>query len=65
MQRFPMAGPARITELPKMAELSVEQFKARMQHPDVIVLDSRNYLSFGSQHIHGSWHLDLNGNFPT
>lgn len=48
-----------------MEELSVDQFKARMEAPDTIVLDSRNYLSYGSQHIKGSWHLDLNGNFPT
>jgi len=58
-------GPSRITELPVLDELSVEQFKTRMQDPDVIVLDSRTYLSFGSQHIPGAWHLDLNGNFPT
>lgn len=58
-------GPKRVAELPKMVELGVEQFKARMQEREVIVLDTRPYLSFGSQHIHGSWHLDLNGNFPT
>jgi len=58
-------GPALIAELPVLAELNVEQFKARMRDPDVIVLDSRTYLSFGSQHIPGAWHLDLNGNFPT
>ena len=29
------------------------------------VLDVRNYSAFSGQHIPGSWHLDLNGNFPT
>lgn len=58
-------GPTRISELPVLQELGVEQFEKKMQDPQVLVLDSRNYLSFGSQHISGSWHLDLNGNFPT
>jgi hypothetical protein len=31
----------------------------------LILLDTRNYLAFGGQHIQDSWHLDLNGNFPT
>ena len=58
-------GPAKIAELPRMVELNVEQFKKKMDDPGVIVLDSRNYLAFGGQHIPNSWHLDLNGNFPT
>jgi hydroxyacylglutathione hydrolase len=58
-------GPIRLSELPIMAELSVGQFITRMEDPNVMVLDSRNYLSFGGQHIPNSWHLDLNGNFPT
>ncbi len=48
-----------------MQELGVEQFIKKMKNPEVQVLDSRNYLSYGSQHIPASWHLDLNGNFPT
>jgi len=58
-------GPARLSELPVMQELGVEQFIKKMKNPEVQVLDSRNYLSYGSQHIPASWHLDLNGNFPT
>ncbi len=58
-------GPARIAELPVMEELTTAQFQRRMKAPDVEVLDSRNYLAFGSQHIPNAWHLDLNGNFPT
>ena len=58
-------GPALLTELPKMAELGATQFKERMADPNTLVLDTRGYHAFGSQHIPGVWHLDLNGNFPT
>jgi len=58
-------GPARIAELSTMEELSVSQFKQRIDEPNFEVLDTRNYLAFGSQHIPKAWHLDLNGNFPT
>lgn len=58
-------GPARITELPIMQELTVAQFKEKMKEADIQLVDSRAYLAFGSQHIPNSWHLDLSGNFPT
>lgn len=58
-------GPARIDQLPTMAELTVEQFKEKMKEAGVQLVDSRQYLAYGSQHIPNSWHLDLNGNFPT
>ncbi len=58
-------GPVEVEDLPRLQELNIKQFKERMQDKDVQVLDSRNYLAFGSQHIAGAWHLDLNGNFPT
>ena len=58
-------GPELIADLPTMEELGVIQFKQRMQDSSILVLDTRGYHSFGSQHIPGAWHLDLNGNFPT
>lgn len=58
-------GPALLSDLPVMEELGVKDFKEKMTDPNIQVLDSRNYLAFGSQHIPNSWHLDLNGNFPT
>ena len=58
-------GPALIDDLPGLAELEAAAFKERMQDPDVLVLDARSYHAFGSQHIPDTWHLDLNGNFPT
>lgn len=58
-------GPALVDDLPKMQELSTDQFKKQMGDPNVLVLDTRAYHAFGGQHIPGVWHLDLNGNFPT
>lgn len=58
-------GPSRLSDLPKMVELSSGEFQKRMKEPDTIVVDTRSYLAFGSQHVPGAWHLDLNGNFPT
>jgi len=58
-------GPAKVSDLPEMEELSSEMFKEKIEKSDVEILDTRSYLSYGSQHISGSWHLDLNGNFPT
>jgi len=59
------AGPALLSELPKLEALDPSQFKERMQDPGVIVVDVRNYDAFGSQHIRGAWHVAINGNFPT
>jgi rhodanese-related sulfurtransferase len=48
-----------------MEELSTGQFRERMGDPNIVILDTRSYHAFASQHIAGVWHLDLNGNFPT
>jgi glyoxylase-like metal-dependent hydrolase (beta-lactamase superfamily II)/rhodanese-related sulfurtransferase len=58
-------GPERISALPVMEELSAARFKKRMTEAGIEVLDTRSYHAFGGQHVPGSWHLDLNGNFPT
>ncbi len=58
-------GPTRLAELPSMEGLSVEQFKKRMDSLNAVVLDTRSYHAFASQHISHSWHIDLNFNFPT
>lgn len=58
-------GPARIAELFEMEEIGAGPFRERMQDPDLQVIDTRSYAAYGSQHIPGAWHLDLNGNFPT
>lgn len=58
-------GPALISEMPEMKELSPETFKKMIDEENVAVVDTRSYLAFGSQHIPGSWSLDFNGNLPT
>jgi len=58
-------GPTRLAEMPSMEGLSVEQFKKRMDSLNAVVLDTRSYHAFASQHISHSWHIDLNYNFPT
>ena len=58
-------GPDLVADLPTMKELSAIQFKQRIQDSSILVLDTRGYHGFASQHLPGVWHLDLNGNFPT
>jgi len=58
-------GPKLISELPVIEELGAGQFAERIKDPGTAVLDTRGYHAFGSQHIPGAWHIDLNGNFPT
>lgn len=58
-------GPALVSDLPTMEELGPSQFKERMSADKFVLLDTRGYHAFASQHIPDVWHLDLNGNFPT
>ncbi|UCC16126.1 MAG: MBL fold metallo-hydrolase [Dehalococcoidales bacterium] len=58
-------GPAILSSLPPVKELSPVLFREQMQDPNNLVLDVRSYAAFGGFHIPGAWHLDLQGNFPT
>ncbi len=58
-------GPVMLSSLPLMEELRPKSFISRMEKPDSVVLDVRNYAAFAGFHIPGAWHLDLKGNFPT
>jgi hydroxyacylglutathione hydrolase len=58
-------GPELIENLPELRRLTINDFAQMIKDPDIQILDTRNYLAFGGQHIQESWHLDLNGNFPT
>jgi glyoxylase-like metal-dependent hydrolase (beta-lactamase superfamily II)/rhodanese-related sulfurtransferase len=58
-------GPALLSELPVLDKLNVKSFREKMAEGNIQLVDIRNYLAFGGQHIPNSWHLDLNGNFPT
>lgn len=41
------------------------EFYERMMNADTIVVSIRNYATFGGQHIPGSYHIDMGGNFST
>lgn len=58
-------GPALVRTLPVLKVLTPAQFHAEMQRDDTIVVDIRSYTAFGGQHIPGSYHIDISGNFPT
>ncbi len=58
-------GPTPLSDLPRIEKIQVEKAKRMLEDGNVCVVDTRNFLAFGSQHLPDSWHLDLNGNFPT
>jgi glyoxylase-like metal-dependent hydrolase (beta-lactamase superfamily II)/rhodanese-related sulfurtransferase len=58
-------GPAPISQLPRMKALNAKIFKEMIDNENIAIVDTRSYLAFGSQHIAGSWSLDINGNLPT
>jgi hydroxyacylglutathione hydrolase len=58
-------GPTLLSKLPHMKELNTESFKEMIEKENVAIVDTRSYLAFGSQHIPGSWSLDIEGNLPT
>lgn len=58
-------GPALVRTLPLLRALSPAQFHAEMQREETVVVDTRSYAAFGGQHIPGSYHIDIEGNFPT
>jgi glyoxylase-like metal-dependent hydrolase (beta-lactamase superfamily II)/rhodanese-related sulfurtransferase len=58
-------GPKLLSQLPRMKELNAEACNEMIEAGNVEVVDTRNYMAFGSQHIPGSWSLDINGNLPT
>ncbi len=41
-------GPVKVEDLPHLQGLNIHQFKERIQDKDMQVLDSRNYLAYGS-----------------
>jgi hydroxyacylglutathione hydrolase len=58
-------GPRLIADLPVLEELRIPQFRAKLEDPNVIVLDVRGYAAFAGVHVPGAWHIDPAGNFPT
>ncbi|MGA1839007.1 MAG: MBL fold metallo-hydrolase [bacterium] len=58
-------GPELVGNLEVIEALSPSAFNVKMEQENVVVLDIRNYDSFGGQHIPGSYHIDFESNFAT
>lgn len=58
-------GPALVAKLPAVFPLSPDEFEKKSKKAGTIILDIRSYEAFGGQHIPGSYHIDLKGNFAT
>ena len=59
------AGPKLLKEISAPAPLTPNQFKKVITDEHSIVLDIRDYDSFGGQHIEGAFNIGLAGNFAT
>ena len=58
-------GPALVDDLPALRAMKPKMFHDMVQKPNTVVVDTRVYDAFGSQHIQNAWNIDLVGNFPT
>jgi len=59
------SGPALLRNLPVLEAFDPVSFHEKADTNDTAVLDVRSYDAFGGQHVPGSYHIDLNGNFAT
>jgi hydroxyacylglutathione hydrolase len=58
-------GPALVRTLPEPRPMKPKEFRMLSERDDTIVVSIRNYATFGGQHIPGSYHIDIAGNFST
>jgi len=58
-------GPALVSALAAPRPLPPHHFREAMAGESVLALDIRGYSDFGGQHVPGSYHIDLGGNFAT
>lgn len=58
-------GPTLARTLSTPQPLAPQRFREAMAKDDMLVLDVRGYSAFGGQHVPGSYHIDLGGNFST
>jgi hydroxyacylglutathione hydrolase len=59
------SGPALVGSLPVLEPFDPVSFNEVTKERDTVVVDVRGYDAFGGQHVPGSYHLDLGGNFAT
>jgi hydroxyacylglutathione hydrolase len=58
-------GPILVKNLPSLAPMDPLSFSRRVKEKNALILDIRSYDAFGGQHVSGSYHIDLGGNFAT
>jgi len=58
-------GPSLAKDLPFLVPMDPVSFSKRSKERNTLVLDIRSYEAFGGQHVPGSYHIDLSGNFAT
>ena len=59
------SGPALVDSLPVLTPFDPVRFHKKANADNMVVLDIRSYDAFGGQHVPGSFHIDLTGNFAT
>lgn len=57
------SGPALVSDLPRLEALTPRAFASHAR--SALVLDTRDYDSFGGVHVPGSYNISLSGNFAT
>ena len=58
-------GPTLVKNLPSLVLFDPASFSRKAKEQNTVILDIRPYEAFGGQHIAGSYHIDLGGNFST
>ncbi|MDD3407662.1 MAG: rhodanese-like domain-containing protein [Methanomicrobium sp.] len=58
-------GPVLVRKLSHPKPMNPKKFREKIQDGNTIVVSLRDYATFGGQHIPGSYHIDVSGNFST
>jgi rhodanese-related sulfurtransferase len=58
-------GPSLLSELPDIEGIEPDRFESMVERENTVVFDVRNYESFGSFFIKGSYNINLFSNFAT
>lgn len=58
-------GPTLVKDLPSPVPFDPTTFSKKAKEQNTVILDIRPFEAFGGQHIAGSYHIDLGGNFST
>lgn len=58
-------GPTLVKNLPPLSPFDPSSFSRKAKERNTAILDIRPYEAFGGNHIAGSYHIDLGGNFST